>query len=80
MPRDGAIIFGDLIGKLDVLRVLGTFCPLAVLWAEVKSRGQLRGQKAKGKETYYQAQAKSQKANGKETYYQTQANSAAKQA
>jgi hypothetical protein len=39
MPRDGAIIFGDLIGKLDVLRVLGTFCPLAVLWAEVKSRG-----------------------------------------
>lgn len=21
MPRDGAIIFGDLIGKLDVLRV-----------------------------------------------------------
>ena len=22
MPRDGAIIFGDLIGKLDVLRVL----------------------------------------------------------
>jgi hypothetical protein len=21
MPRDGAIVFGDLIGKLDVLRV-----------------------------------------------------------
>jgi len=21
MPRDGAIIFGDLVGKLDVLRV-----------------------------------------------------------
>jgi hypothetical protein len=21
MPRDGAIIFGDLIGKLDVLRI-----------------------------------------------------------
>ena len=26
MPRDGAIIFGDLIGKLDVLRVSCTKC------------------------------------------------------
>jgi hypothetical protein len=24
MPRDGAIIFGDLIGKFDVLVVAGT--------------------------------------------------------
>ena len=30
MPRDGAIIFGDLVGKLDVLRVA---CP------EVRPRG-----------------------------------------
>jgi hypothetical protein len=26
MPRDGAIIFGDLIGKLDVLRVACAKC------------------------------------------------------
>jgi hypothetical protein len=26
MPRDGAIIFGDLIGKLDVLRVACDKC------------------------------------------------------
>ena len=26
MPRDGAIIFGDLIGKLDVLRVACEKC------------------------------------------------------
>jgi hypothetical protein len=26
MPRDGAIIFGDLIGKLDVLRIECTKC------------------------------------------------------
>jgi hypothetical protein len=26
MPRDGAIIFGDLIGKLDVLRVTCKKC------------------------------------------------------
>ena len=26
MPRDGAIIFGDLIGKLDVLRVACSKC------------------------------------------------------
>jgi hypothetical protein len=29
MPRDGAIIFGDLIGKLDVLRVACTKCERA---------------------------------------------------
>jgi hypothetical protein len=29
MPRDGAIIFGDLIGKLDVLRVVCSKCQLA---------------------------------------------------
>ena len=26
MPRDGAIIFGDLVGKLDVLRVECSKC------------------------------------------------------
>jgi hypothetical protein len=26
MPRDGAIIFGDLIGKLDVLRIVCAKC------------------------------------------------------
>ena len=26
MPRDGAIIFGDLIGKLDVVRVVCSKC------------------------------------------------------
>jgi hypothetical protein len=26
MPRDGSIIFGDLIGKLDVLRVVCDEC------------------------------------------------------
>jgi hypothetical protein len=26
MPRDGAIIFSDLIGKLDVLRVFSPAC------------------------------------------------------
>ena len=26
MPRDGAILFGDLIGKLDVLRVACDKC------------------------------------------------------
>jgi hypothetical protein len=44
---------------------LGTFCPLAVLWAEVKSGGQLHGQKAKGKETYYQTQANSEESKPK---------------
>jgi hypothetical protein len=29
MPRDGAIIFGDLIGKLDVLRVTCNKCERA---------------------------------------------------
>ena len=29
MPRDGAIIFGDLIGKLDVLRVACDKCSRA---------------------------------------------------
>ena len=29
MPRDGAIIFGDLIGKLDVLRVACSKCERA---------------------------------------------------
>jgi hypothetical protein len=29
MPRDGAIIFSDLIGKLDVLRVACTKCEWA---------------------------------------------------
>ena len=29
MPRDGAIIFGDLIGKLDVLRVACSKCDRA---------------------------------------------------
>jgi hypothetical protein len=29
MPRDGAIIFGDLIGKLDVLRVTCDKCARA---------------------------------------------------
>src|SRR5438876_2660200 len=28
MPRDGAIIFGDLIGKLDVLRIQYDKCDL----------------------------------------------------
>jgi len=27
MPRDGAIIFGDLVGKLPVVRVTCTKCP-----------------------------------------------------
>jgi len=27
MPRDGAIIFGNLIGKLDVLRLMAGDCP-----------------------------------------------------
>ncbi len=26
MPRDGAIIFGDLVGKLDVLRIQYSKC------------------------------------------------------
>jgi hypothetical protein len=48
MPRDGAIIFGDLIGKLDVLRVECAKCgragqyelgvPIAKLLAQVRSR------------------------------------------
>ncbi len=29
MPRDGAIVFGDLIGKLDVLRVTCAKCERA---------------------------------------------------
>jgi hypothetical protein len=34
MPRDGAIIFGDLIGKLDVLRVE---CPKCGRWGDTGS-------------------------------------------
>jgi len=30
MPRDGAIIFGDLIGKLDVLRIECPKCGLQI--------------------------------------------------
>jgi hypothetical protein len=34
MPRDGAIIFSDLTGKLDVLRVTCAKCsrPVAIAW------------------------------------------------
>ena len=45
MPRDGAIIFGDLIGKLDVLRVACSKCDRAGhyrLDRLIKARGRER--------------------------------------
>ena len=44
MPRDGAIVFGDLIGKLDLLRVACPKCdregqyPLRRLGADATAR------------------------------------------
>jgi len=42
MPRDGAIIFGDLIGKLDVLRVACEKCGREgryAVWRLIHARG-----------------------------------------
>ena len=43
MPRDGAIIFSDLIGKLDVLRVTCEKCGRHNLARLIRSRRMNRG-------------------------------------
>jgi hypothetical protein len=43
MPRDGAIIFGDLIGKLSVIRVERAKAVWAVPANSLRNRGGMKG-------------------------------------